>query len=279
MLGAWIGNQANNDAPWETIIDKINRNLGKWKHLHPMLNGRKLIIQTVVGGHTQFLTNAQGMPTHIETALKKIISGFMWDDDSSPRITTDTLCRPINQGGLNLLDITVRNEAIDIIWLKKYLNFSVTRPIWAVITDIIIQELAPKRGNDKINYNPFLQCWNIPMPGPTNQKISNNIRRILKVAKKYKTNLAAICLTPQLQAQLLAWYHIAAEHRAMQNAATKCLINKHKATTIADLLKISKELETLQMSNTAPHPTADAETASQTEHPTASTHTPVQQKH
>ena len=27
MLGAWIGNQINNDAPWETIIDKINGNL------------------------------------------------------------------------------------------------------------------------------------------------------------------------------------------------------------------------------------------------------------
>ena len=158
MLGAWIGNQANNDTPWETIIDKINGNLVKWKRLHPTLNGRKQIIQAVVGGHTQFLTNAQGMPTHIESAIKKIVSGFMWDNNSSPRIANDTLCRPIHQGGLNLLDITTRNEAIDIIWLKKYLNFSSSRPTWAAITDIIVQELAPKRGLDEIEYTPFLQC-------------------------------------------------------------------------------------------------------------------------
>jgi hypothetical protein len=102
------------------------------------LNGRKLIAQAVVGGQTQFLTNAQGMPTHIEKALKRIISSFMWDDDSSPRIASDTLSSPISKGGLNLLDIEARNEAIDIIWLKKYLNFSATCPTWAVVTDIII---------------------------------------------------------------------------------------------------------------------------------------------
>jgi hypothetical protein len=124
MLGAWISNQANNDTPWETIIDKINGNLERWKRLHPTLNGRKLIIQAVVGGYTQFLTNAQGMPTHIESALRKIISNFLWDDDSSLRIASNTLCRPINEGGLDLLDVAARNEAIDIIWLKKYLNFS-----------------------------------------------------------------------------------------------------------------------------------------------------------
>jgi len=62
MLGAWISNQTNKDAPWETIIDKVNGNLKNWKHLHPTLNGRKLIAQAIVGGHTQFLANAQGMP-------------------------------------------------------------------------------------------------------------------------------------------------------------------------------------------------------------------------
>jgi ribonuclease HI len=239
MLGAWIGNQTKDDAPWETIIDKINSNLERWKHLHPTLNGRKLIIQVVVGGHTQFLANAQGMPKHIENALKRIIKSFMWDDDSSPRITCNTLCHPIHEGGLGLLDITARNEAIDIIWLKKYLNFSLTCPIWAAITDIIIQELAPRWIVDEIEYHPFLQCWNIPTPGPANTNISNDIKRMLRIAKKYKTNLAAICLTPHLNTQLPTWYHLATETRLMLGMATKCLIKKHKATIVADLLRTS----------------------------------------
>jgi hypothetical protein len=97
-----------------------------------------------VGGHTQFLANAQGMPPHIETALKRIISGFILDDDSSSRITCDILCHIINEGGLDLLDIVIRNKAIDVMWLKRYLDFSPSHPTWAAITNIIVQELAPK---------------------------------------------------------------------------------------------------------------------------------------
>jgi hypothetical protein len=58
MLGAWIGNKMKDYTPWEIIINKINNNLEKWRHLHPTLNRRKLITQAVVGGYTQFLMNA-----------------------------------------------------------------------------------------------------------------------------------------------------------------------------------------------------------------------------
>ena len=72
-LGAWIGNKVNDITPWEPIIDKIHKNLTFWNKSHPTLQGRKTIIQMIVGGYTQFLAMAQGMPKHVETALIKII--------------------------------------------------------------------------------------------------------------------------------------------------------------------------------------------------------------
>jgi len=77
---------------------------------------------------------------------------------------------------------------------------------------------------------------------------------MLKVAKTYKTNLAAICLTPQLNAQLPAWYHIATVHRLMQEATIKCLIKKHKAITVADFLKISNGIRNAPIENHRPTP-------------------------
>ena len=77
---------------------------------------------------------------------------------------------------------------------------------------------------------------------------------MLRVAKKYKTNLAAIRLTPQLKAQLPAWYHIAAEYKPMQGTATKCLISKHKATTIADLLRTSNRIRNAVTEQHRPSP-------------------------
>jgi hypothetical protein len=83
-LRAWIGNHIEKAAPWEPILDKIQKALNIWSKSHPTLMGRKLIIQATVGGLTQFLTKAQGMPKHIEQAITKIICNFMWRDDSSP---------------------------------------------------------------------------------------------------------------------------------------------------------------------------------------------------
>jgi hypothetical protein len=57
---------------------------------------------------------------------------------------------------------------------------------------------------DDIEFHPFLQCWNIPTPGPNKTNISNDIKRMLDITKKYKTNLAAIHMTPHLKAQLPA---------------------------------------------------------------------------
>ena len=143
LLGAWIGNDTEAERPWEPVIDKIHKTLTRYRWSHPTMTERKIIIQMVVGGYMQFLTQAQGMPTKIEEVLTKIIRNFMWEDNKSPRVTLEYLHYPHKEGGLNLLDIKARNEAIEIMWLKEYLNLSPLRLTWAKITDITIDVAAP----------------------------------------------------------------------------------------------------------------------------------------
>jgi hypothetical protein len=73
--------------------------------------GRKIIVQAVVGGITQFLAMAQGMPPNVESALIKIIRKFMWGADSSPRLTLDVLQSPVENGGLYLLTYQQRSRS------------------------------------------------------------------------------------------------------------------------------------------------------------------------
>ena len=241
-LGAWIGNRINDLTPWETILEKIHKSLSLWSKMHPTMKGRTMIIQAVVGGRTQYLTKAQGMPSHIETALTKIIRDFMWEKDSSPRIALEALQRPISEGGLNLLDIKARNEAIDIIWLKEYLRLTPMRPTWAKIADLLIEATAPERINKKARMNVFLQSWEAPIWGGRAARLDESMIRMIKVGKKYNLNLAAIRLSPELCSQLPAWYHLAAEPKAMTGIAPKCLLNRHKITKVADLMKASARL-------------------------------------
>ena len=239
LLGAWIGNDANDSAPWEATLDKVKGKLENWGKMKPSMMGRSTIIRAVVGGQTQFLTTAQGMPKRIEDALTKMTRDFMWEDDSSPRIALDILQRPIEEGGLNLLDIRARNEAIEIVWIKKYLDFSPKRPTWAKIMDLVIDTSAPLNTIPKARSNPFLQSWNTPTRGKRAKNLSKDTKRMAKVSKKFNTNLAAIRLSPNLRAQLPAWYHIAANARPITNMASKCLIERHNISKVADLMRIS----------------------------------------
>ncbi len=59
---------------------------------------------------------------------------------------------------------------------------------------------------------------------------------MIRVAKKFNTNLTVIRLTPQLSAQLPAWYHLSAEPRAINTTAVRCLIEKHCTFTVAELI-------------------------------------------
>ena len=242
MLGAWIGNKAEDQAPWEPIIDKVKETLKKWNKIRPTIEGKSLIIQAFVGGLTQFLTQTQGMPAHIESALQKIINCFIWDDGEKPRIALEFLQQPKERGGVNILDIRARNEAIDLMWLKSYLNFSPSRPPWAAVTDLIIDASAPTDTVASVRKNTFLQCWDPPSRGPRYALLTDDIKRMLKVAKTHNTNLAAVKLSIRLRKELPAWYHLNEKLSALNSDTIRCLIEKHEVTAVTDLVNTSARI-------------------------------------
>ena len=242
FLGAWIGNHTNIATPWEPIIDKIHKQLERWGTSHPTMRGRKIIIQTIIGGLTQFLTMAQGMPENVETALVKITRNFMWSNDSSPRLGMDILHRPVKDGGLNLLDIKSRNEAIEIMWLKAYLNMSASRPAWAKVTDLLMDAAAPPSTNPKARGISFLQTWKPTTRGRRALKMGKEPARMIKIARKHNVNIEAMRLTPQLRALLPTWYHIASKPAPIVGAAAKCLLKNHQSEIIANMVKLSARI-------------------------------------
>ena len=139
------------------------------------------------------------------------------------------------------------------MWLKSYLDFSGTHPAWAIVTDLIIDAAAPPDTCHSARMNAFLQSWDPPTRGRRAEMMNHDISRMVKVAKKHNTNLAAIRLTPQLRAQLPAWYHIAAAPRSINNAASKCLLRNHAITKVTDLIKAAARIRNPNAFPNAPH--------------------------
>ena len=181
LLGVWVGNNTNDLTPWEPIIDNIKNDIERWQKIKPTVYGKRLIAQAVIGGRTQYLAKVQGMPQEIETIIQRIIQEFLWDSNAKPRITLGTLELLLDEGGLNLLNVKTRNEAIEIMWLKACLNFSPTWPTWAVITDLLINAVAPPNISLLGRINTYLQTWDPPAQGPRTAFLNKDIVRMIDV--------------------------------------------------------------------------------------------------
>jgi len=241
-LGAWIGNELDSAAAWEPILNQVKTSLDNWQRGHPTLDGKRLITQMIAGGKTQFLAKAQGMPKNIERALIKIIRNFIWDNARTPPISMDRLYQSVSDGGINLLDITSRNHAIEITWLKPFLDLSAQRPAWAFIADTLINNLKPDGIRSPKDINLFLQTWNPPTQGPRTRGLPPELVLMLKTAKKFNISFAPMKMSKNLKSQLPAWFHLGTPPRTYHKSKNKCLQETHLANTIKDLITISSRI-------------------------------------
>ena len=238
-LGAWIGNNTKASEPWEPILDKVKTTLENWNRGHPSLEAKRHIVQMFAGGMTQFLTAAQGMPKHIETALTKIIREAIWESPSPPMISMARLHAPSDEGGINLLNIKSRNKAIDIIRLKTYLNLS-NRPKWAFLVDAIINTLHPNTPPKPPAFP--LTTWAPPTRGPRASLLPHCALALIRTAKESKLAFAPLKLSKKLKDHLPTWFHLGAPPRAYNKLKDKCLKTIHKVGKVKNLKSLSNRL-------------------------------------
>ncbi|KAH0826587.1 hypothetical protein J3R83DRAFT_4945, partial [Lanmaoa asiatica] len=151
------------------------------------------------------------------------------------------LQQPRKRGGIDLLNLPARNDAINITWLKEYLDLSTKRPSWTFITDAIINCVQKKGIKNPEDINTFLTSLRPTGIFRSNRKQTPHfVTTLLKTARKYNLSFAPPQLSKPLKSQLPAWYHIGVPPRLYHQGKTSCLRKTHLATTIKDLQKISK---------------------------------------
>lgn len=251
-LGGWVGNLKDEVNIWAKTIEKTKTRLKNWNKSHPTLKGKKHIIQMFVGGMSQYLTTVQGMPKEIKSETISIIRKFIWNG-KAPKVSLEQMYMQIEKGGLGITDIMARNEAINLIWVKKYLSIGKDRPMWAYVADELIKKNLPKSGkkfNERLtkNQNPFVQSWAPAMHAGT--KLPKDILKFLKTAKKYDVNMEAIRISEIAKKKLPAWYHVATEpspNGTFKKKSTECLISTHNLRTVDDLHKATRRTRDILM--------------------------------
>ncbi|XP_006463113.1 hypothetical protein AGABI2DRAFT_54975, partial [Agaricus bisporus var. bisporus H97] len=77
ILGAWIGNGGREATKWNKITNEIENRLTRWNKGNPGIEGRRHVVQMMVGGCSQYLTSAHGMPKEIRLNLERQIKNFV----------------------------------------------------------------------------------------------------------------------------------------------------------------------------------------------------------
>ncbi|KAI0738788.1 hypothetical protein C8Q80DRAFT_1072391, partial [Daedaleopsis nitida] len=128
VLGVFLGNGVEQCDVWTPTIAKVTAAVSRWQAGISTMEGRRHVVQMIFGGMTQFLSDVQSMPAAVCKRIERIIMKYLWHDRVIPPVSKEYIQQDIDRGGLRILDLTARNEAIDVMWLKAYLDFSADRP-------------------------------------------------------------------------------------------------------------------------------------------------------
>src|ERR1700735_240480 len=112
---------------------------------------------------------------------------FVWDN-KKPLMSWEKIIAPIQEGELNMPDIKSRYEAIEIMWVKKWLTPNEKKPKWITIVNEIIHNNVQKapmvQKNNRLSW--IFQSWH--GSEAEDSQISSGIRYMIKIARKYNIN-------------------------------------------------------------------------------------------
>jgi hypothetical protein len=186
ILGAYFGYNLNEEEIWKPTVEKIKAALKRWEKLKPTIRGRCNAANSVIGGFTQYLTRAQGMPRTTLATLNRLMDDFVYakkGERKTNRISIDFLRKSRDLGGLKLIDLEARNEAIELMKAKDFFQPEQSRPLWAKLTDKILAENAVRKYKDRVGVNnlihPILQTWRIHL---NSAQLPDSQKRMMRVA-------------------------------------------------------------------------------------------------
>jgi len=236
-LGAWVGNNSNTETQWNGILNDQRKILEVWAKMNLSFKGKELVLKALVQSKALFLATVNGMPEDVMHVMHKQMKDFVWNGKPKGDMAWHTVIKDKAEGGLAMPDLKARLDAIQIIWLKRWLSAGAERPIWAYITDSIIADNVGKEPmvDDESRIHWILQTWHESMSDRS--RISPTIRKMLKIARKYNAGFEATKLDVDVKEELPVWFHLATTKNYIWNKkGAKCLRHNHRIRNVGQLV-------------------------------------------
>jgi ribonuclease HI len=264
ILGTFVGNNIDNSAFWHKCVEKLARILDRWEAsgIYPDWQTRRSIVNQSLIAATQFHTAAMSMPEPGLKALWKVCRSFVWASSQHPSIKATSLFCSEKEGGIGLINIKARNEAIIGMKLRTYLTAS-PRPIWTYFADALYAKTIPTKiakHTEGVAIRPYVENWQ-PSTKSKHFKLPTFLKLMADFAKKY----GLIFDHPRLSFEQISsqpvWLHYAelfSKLSSIKSNANEHLRETHAVWDVGDLWEFAQRQERMGDAHT-PIPSCQCE--------------------
>ncbi|EOY03422.1 Uncharacterized protein TCM_018478 [Theobroma cacao] len=109
---------------WKPVIDQVETKLEGWKLKLLSRGGQIILLKLVISSLLVFFMSIFKMPQGVKEELEKIQRHFLWVGGNSTGgihyITWDTVSNYKEEGGFDLIDLEVKNQALLTKWIWMY---------------------------------------------------------------------------------------------------------------------------------------------------------------
>jgi hypothetical protein len=243
ILGSFIGNGVEAFGVWTPVLEKIDSDYERWANLHPTLSLRKNADQIISGSRSQYLAQVNGMPAAVTQHILKSQSEFI-NDSKSPMIARDTLMMPRELGGIGVLDLEARNEALLLVKAAALAEAEPEkRSLWASLALHRLSQHTVKSPVVAKEAKTNLMIQNIKV----NQRNPPALHKtMVKCLNKYGISFETVQPSGEILRKLPLWHHPGENSQKRQENNGKmanCLRKNHDVLTVSDGMNLAQRLE------------------------------------
>ena len=127
-LGVPLVDRQLRTTDWQLVLEKVETRLGGWRACLLTRGGRLVLLKAVLATIPTYFMSIFKMSGGVRKRLEQLIRGFFWRGSRSeesrgvPVVTWETVCRPVEQGGLGVRQLQHTNTALLSKWVHQLLQ-------------------------------------------------------------------------------------------------------------------------------------------------------------
>ncbi|MCI06473.1 ribonuclease H protein, partial [Trifolium medium] len=125
-LGLPVGANPRRSSTWEPLIVHLRKRLSSWGNKYVSLGGRIVLINSVLNAIPIYFLSFMKLPVVVKKKIIRIQREFLWGRVKGGRkinwVKWSEVCKPKNQGGLGVRDVSRVNLSLLIKWRWKLLQ-------------------------------------------------------------------------------------------------------------------------------------------------------------